>query len=497
MSGERLTFLKIPEKSSALRQWKDQTERSTHDKQMGSGCVERCLQVWSVTSGRGLLAASLTGSKSSTWAWKCVCCACETRRSGACERYKCVNEDGMKTAPFRSVTAHLLRLASNQPPSATTGMETFVSAGTAATLTCLWCVWTDRDARPRLLKALMWRWFHGGWHRSAGRGQREGLMQGGEWKSWRELKKEGYSYRGAPQASNTGGYGNSLSFSGFMSSFPPSLPGWTAHSQCGPGAIRADPALCLSFSLRLSFLFLFATERGSRFPPETHLLLISSMWGEGGAWCGHAKRMRAQEEKDAGGRQQTPQSVSYFFCCVTGHRGEAAERSLAAWVCVKWRERKRKSVRRMAWRHHTTSSLSFIKARSLPLPLFFLSAECSSQAEWSGYSGWCYSRCGVVEVSMLWPCYPGKRESIRGMPGEEETLSKTHFALRLYHCGYLATNKEVHTQADAHVHWHLCTNVNPIRHIGKIPVTEEKLTSAWSLWSQSQMLYMSVIWKVF
>lgn len=83
-----------------------------------------------------------------------------------------------------------------------------------------------------------------------------------------------------------------------------------------------------------------------------------------------------------------------------------------------------------------------------------------------GYSGWCYSRCGVVEVSMLWPCYPGKRESLRGMPGEEETLSKTHFALRLYQCSYMATNKEVHTQTDTHVRRHLCTNVNRIRRLG-------------------------------
>lgn len=60
------------------------------------------------------------------------------------------------------------------------------------------------------------------------------------------------------------------------------------------------------------------------------------------------------------------------------------------------------------------------------------------------------------------------------MPGEEETLSKTHFALRLYHCCYLATNKEVHTQADAHVRRHLCINVNPIRRLGKSPVTEER-----------------------
>ena len=37
--------------------------------------------------------------------------------------------------------------------------------------------WTEQDARQCPLKALMWRWFHGGWHRSAGRGQREGYKK--------------------------------------------------------------------------------------------------------------------------------------------------------------------------------------------------------------------------------------------------------------------------------------------------------------------------------
>lgn len=74
-----------------------------------------------------------------------------------------------------------------------------------------------------------------------------------------------------------------------------------------------------------------------------------------------------------------------------------------------------------------TSSLSFIK----PLWVFFPPRTLSgSQAKRSGYSGWCYSRCGVVEVSMLWPCYPGKKESIRHMQGEEETLYQKHISPR-------------------------------------------------------------------
>lgn len=60
--------------------------------------------------------------------------------------------------------------------------------------------------------------------------KRGGVMRGGRRSRRRrrrgsisKLKKEGYSYRGAPQASNSGGDGNSLPFSCFYF-FPPPCP---------------------------------------------------------------------------------------------------------------------------------------------------------------------------------------------------------------------------------------------------------------------------------
>ena len=68
--------------------------------------------------------------------------------------------------------------------------------------------------------------------RGGGGGGLEGEREG---KSESKLKKEGYSYRGTPQASNSGGYMNSLSPSLSLSLFcfsslcphfiPPSLSG--------------------------------------------------------------------------------------------------------------------------------------------------------------------------------------------------------------------------------------------------------------------------------
>lgn len=100
-----------------------------------------------------------------------------------------------------------------------------------------------------------------------GEREREGIWKR-EGKSKSKLKKEGYSYRGTPQASNSGGYMNSLlllflSLSSLHPSLSPSLPlslGERHHSQCGPGVIRVDPALSLSaFILSPSFIpsFLF------------------------------------------------------------------------------------------------------------------------------------------------------------------------------------------------------------------------------------------------
>lgn len=86
----------------------------------------------------------------------------------------------------------------------------------------------------------MWRWFHGGWHRSAGRGQREGYLkkevERGEEGSG--LKKKSYSYTGTPQASNCCEDMTSHSFSAYslhpsIFSIHPSL--WVS----GPFTVRS------------------------------------------------------------------------------------------------------------------------------------------------------------------------------------------------------------------------------------------------------------------
>lgn len=116
------------------------------------------------------------------------------------------------------------------------------------------------------------------------------------------------------------------------------------------------------------------------------------------------------------------------------------------------RRQRKKIVRRMTWPCHTASSLSFIKPRSLTPTIISFYAHTLAHRQRSGYSGWCYSRCGLVEVSMLWPCYPGKRESIRGMPGEEETLYQKHISPR--GCITVAIQLQIKR---ARAHGRLCT----------------------------------------
>lgn len=100
--------------------------------------------------------------------------------------------------------------------------------------------------------------------------KRGGAEEGGKERPGRRstLKKKSYGYTGTPQASNSCEYMNSHSFSAssLHPSFPPSVrrSGSAAHSQCGPGVIRADPALSRSAFIRSpSFIpsFLFAAER--------------------------------------------------------------------------------------------------------------------------------------------------------------------------------------------------------------------------------------------
>lgn len=58
-------------------------------------------------------------------------------------------------------------------------------------------------------------------------GERERERRG---KSKSKLKKEGYSYRGTPQASNSGGYMNFLSLCVLTSSLSFSISLWPIHS---------------------------------------------------------------------------------------------------------------------------------------------------------------------------------------------------------------------------------------------------------------------------
>lgn len=142
--------------------------------------------------------------------------------------------------------------------------------------------------------------------------------------------------------------------------------------------------------------------------------------------------------------------------CKTGHH-KKHQRAVCVWVCVKERAREKKG-REISETDDLKAPhdhlLSVIHKASLTLHIFFLSLmhiHTSSQAERSGYSGWCYSRCGVAEVSMLWPCYPGKRESIRRMQREEETLYQKHISPS----GCITAATRLQTQRCAH----RCTNI--------------------------------------
>lgn len=190
--------------------------------------------------------------------------------------------------------------------------------------------------------------------------------KGGEWKSWRELKKEGYSYRGAPQEDMGILF---LSLASCPHSLHVSLGEEPIHDVVLGQSEQILPSV-FHFPLYLSSLFLFAIERGSHFPRNSSFINQTSAAcrgrGGGGGWMWRRR-------SDASDRQQMPRSVSYFLSSETSHRSETAERSLCAWVCVKWRARKRTFLRQMTWLHHTTSSLSFIKPRCFSLSLFSIS----------------------------------------------------------------------------------------------------------------------------
>lgn len=110
-------------------------------------------------------------------------------------------------------------------------------------------------------------------------GSDEGREEEGVWKRERKskskLKKEGYSYRGAPQASNSGGYMNSLSFSCFflsLSSLHPSFPLWvnSPFTVWSWGDQSGPCPLPFIFSPRLSSRLFFSCRRRARviLPPR-------------------------------------------------------------------------------------------------------------------------------------------------------------------------------------------------------------------------------------
>lgn len=238
--------------------------------------------------------------------------------------------------------------------------------------------------------------------------------KGGEWKSWRELKKEGYSYRGAPQEDMGILF---LSLASCPHSLHVSLGEEPIHDVVLGQSEQILPSV-FHFPLYLSSLFLFAIERGSHFPRNSSFINQTSAAcrgrGGGGGWMWRRR-------SDASDRQQMPRSVSYFLSSETSHRSETAERSLS--MCQMKREKKNISETDDLTAPHDLLPVIHKASLLLSVSFFYLLNAAHRR---SGYSGWCYSRCGVVEVSMLWPCYPGKRESFRGMPGEEETLYQKH-----------------------------------------------------------------------
>lgn len=122
--------------------------------------------------------------------------------------------------------------------------------------------------------------------------KKEGVMRGGRRRrgSISKLKKEGYSYRGAPQASNSGGDGNSLPFScPFFCFFPlpvltsylcvsgpPVLSGGAARSQWTlPSAFHPAPPPPSPPLVFHPFPSCFRTEPGSHLQPSAFVFYRS------------------------------------------------------------------------------------------------------------------------------------------------------------------------------------------------------------------------------
>ncbi len=100
-------------------------------------------------------------------------------------------------------------------------------------------------------------------------------------------------------------------------------------------------------------------------------------------------------------------------CLGVFHISSAAKQVIAkkhqrARFVLEYVSKREKEKKKLARLHHTTSySLSFIKL-SLLFPIFLTHLHTHTHTHThtpahrrSGYSGWCYSRCGLVEVSML------------------------------------------------------------------------------------------------
>lgn len=254
----------------------------------------------------------------------------------------------------------------------------------------------------------MWRWFHGGWHRSAGRGQREGYLkkevERGEEGSG--LKKKSYSYTGTPQASNCCEDMNSHSFSAYslhpsIFSIHPSL--WVS----GPFTVRSwgdqsgpcPLSLCFHSLSIFHPIFSFCSGVGGGGANKTVILPLNSSFinqtsavcqgEEWRTWVCEFKTCSVNTHSNTHTHTHKNMQLTTDKCLGVFHISSAAKQtitkkhqsSFCVWVCVKERDgerRKKKLVRQMTWKHRTTTSLlSFIKPPSLS-SLFSISLKHTS-----------------------------------------------------------------------------------------------------------------------
>lgn len=217
----------------------------------------------------------------------------------------------------------------------------------------------------------MWRWFHGGWHRSAGRGQREGYLkkevERGEEGSG--LKKKSYSYTGTPQASNCCEDMNSHSFSAYslhpsIFSIHPSL--WVS----GPFTVRSwgdqsgpcPLSLCFHSLSIFHPIFSFCSGVGGGANKTVILPLNSSFINQTSAvcqgeewrtWVCEFKTCSVNTHSNTHTHTHKNMQLTTDKCLGVFHISSAAKQtitkkhqsSFCVWVCVKERETEREGKR--------------------------------------------------------------------------------------------------------------------------------------------------------